>query len=450
MERAHSAHAGAEALQPGASTAPRPGNRDASPSWSATAAALAALFLAARAGPLLKRVLPKPRRPDADAGALTWLGGAAASAERAQRVVTEHRPGAAPRQPEAERGSAKAESGARNPVSARKRERGTGPQDHARAKEPDRGRQARTPSEIPAQGWKDILWRVYEDVSSHRILMVAAGVTFYALLAVFPAVAALVSLYGLFADPNNIGNILQSLAGVLPGGAIDVIGDQMTRVASQGGGKLGFAFITGLAIALWSANAGMKALFDALNIVYDEQEERGFIKLNLVSLAFTLGAILFMLLALAAVVVVPIVFNVIGLGSVVNWLVKILRWPLLLVGVALGLALIYRYGPSRDHPQWRWVTWGSGAASVLWIVVSLLFSWYVSNFGSYNKTYGSLGAAIGFMTWIWLSATVVLLGADLDAQMEHQTAEDTTEGPKEPLGTRGATVADTVGEAKAS
>jgi membrane protein len=413
--------------------------------------ALAALFLAARGSSLLTRVLPaKPGRTDAEAGTLTWLGGAAASADRARRTVAERH--AAPQQPQADE-SAPArgrKAGADSPVSARKRGRRTGPQDHGRATEPDRGREATTPSEIPARGWKDILWRVYEDLTAHRILMVAAGVTFYALLAVFPAIAALVSLYGLFADPASIGTILQSLAGVLPGGAIEIVGDQLQRVASQGGGKLGFAFVIGLVIALWSANAGMKALFDALNIVYDEQEKRGFIKLNLVSLAFTLGAIAFMLLALAAVVVVPIVFNVIGLGSIVNWLVRILRWPLMLVAVALGLALIYRYGPSRDTAQWRWVTWGSGAASVLWIVVSLLFSWYVSNFGSYNKTYGSLGAAIGFMTWIWLSVTVILLGAELDAQMEHQTAEDTTEGPEQPLGARGATKADTVGEAKAA
>ena len=362
--------------------------------------------------------------------------------------MTEHRPGAAPRQPEAERGSAKAESGTRNPVSARKRERGTGPQDHARAKELDRGRQARTPSEIPARGWKDILWRVYEDVSSHRILMVAAGVTFYALLAVFPAVAALVSLYGLFADPNNIGNILQSLAGVLPGGAIDVIGDQMTRVASQGGGKLGFAFITGLAIALWSANAGMKALFDALNIVYNETEKRGFITLNLVSLAFTLGAILLIILALVAIAVVPVVLNFVGLGPMVEKLISILRWPLLLVAVALAIALVYRYGPSRRKAKWRWITWGSAFASIAWLGVSILFSWYVSNFGSYDKTYGSLGAAVGFMTWIWLSMIVVLIGAELDSEMEHQTAEDTTEGRPKPLGARDATVADTVGAAK--
>jgi membrane protein len=270
-------------------------------------------------------------------------------------------------------------------------------------------------------------------------------VTFYALLAIFPGIAALVAIYGLIADPSTIGQHLSDLSGVLPGGATDIIGDQLQSLTSQPPGKLGFAFLFGVAVSLWSANAGMKALFDALNVVYGEEEKRSFLKLNAVSLAFTLGALLFMVFALAVIAVLPAVIGYLGLSNAAEWLVSIGKWPILLIGVAL--AVIYRYGPSREKPQWRWVTWGSAAVAIAWLVMSILFSWYAANFGSYNKTYGSLGAVIGFMTWMWLSSTVVLLGAELDAEMEHQTARDTTTGPEKPLGRRGAQAADTVGQA---
>jgi membrane protein len=317
------------------------------------------------------------------------------------------------------------------------------------AAEGGRGREADTPTQIPAQGWKDILWRTYEEFGQDRVMSVAAGVTYYALLALFPAIAALVSIYGLFADPATIQDHLNALSGVLPGGALDIVREQVTRIASQGGGALGFGFIFGLGLSLWSANAGMKAIFDALNIVYDEEEKRGFVKLNLLSLTFTLGAILFIIVALAGIVVLPIVLDFIGLGSGVEWLLSLARWPILLAVVVLGLSVIYRYGPSRDKADWKWVSIGGVVAAVLWLVGSMLFSWYVSNFGSYNETYGSLGAVIGFMTWIWLSTVIVLVGAEINAEMEHQTAKDTTEGAHKPMGTRGAQMADTVGEAKA-
>ncbi len=316
------------------------------------------------------------------------------------------------------------------------------------AAEKGRGRSADTPTEIPAQGWKDILWRTYEEFSKDRIMSVAAGVTYYALLALFPAIAALVSIYGLFADPATIQDHLNTLSGVLPAGALDIIREQVTRIASKGGGALGFGFIFGLGLSLWSANAGMKAIFDALNIVYGEEEKRSFIKLNLMSLSFTLGAIVFILVALTGIIVLPIVLNFIGLGSGAEWLVSLARWPILLIGVVLGLSLIYRFGPSRDKAEWRWVTPGGIIAAVLWLAVSMLFSWYVANFGSYNETYGSLGAVIGFMTWIWLSTIVVLLGAEINSEMEHQTAKDTTEGTDQPMGVRGARMADTIGVAK--
>ena len=223
---------------------------------------------------------------------------------------------------------------------------------------------------------------------------VAAGVTFYALLAIFPAIAAFVSLYGLVADATTINQHLALLSGVLPAGAIEIIGEQVKSLTSKAGSTLGFAFFFGLAISLWSANAGMKAMFDALNVVYDEDEKRGFIKLKLQALLFTLGALLFLLLALAAVAVIPVVLKLFPFARLVEQLLSILRWPILAGGVLLGLAVLYRYGPSRDTADWRWVTWGSAIAALLWIVGSMGFSWYVANFGNYNETYGSLGVCL--------------------------------------------------------
>jgi len=307
---------------------------------------------------------------------------------------------------------------------------------------------ASTPSEIPARGWKDILLRVYENIGKDRVIAIAAGVTFYSILALFPAIAALVALYGLFADPATIAKDVNALSGVLPGGALQVIGDEINRVAAQGNNQLGLTFILGVAVALWSANAGIKSVFDALNLVYNEPEKRGLIKLNVVSLTFTAAAITFVLLALGAMVVLPLVLKYLGIAATTETVVKWLRWPALLMVVAFGLAVLYRFGPSRAKPQWRWVTWGSTFAAVTWLVASLLFTWYAANFGSYNKTYGSLGAIIGLMVWIWISVIVVLLGAELDAEMEHQTIRDTTTGGGKPLGRRGAHMADTVGGAQ--
>jgi membrane protein len=290
--------------------------------------------------------------------------------------------------------------------------------------------------------------RVYQNISKHRVILVAAGITFYSILAIFPAIAALVALYGLFADPGTIASHLDQLSGFVPEGATEVIRDQLNRLASQRSSTLGLAFIIGLGVSLWSANAGVKSLFDGLNIVNGEDERRSFIKLNLVSLTFTLATILFALLALTAIVVVPLIINFFGLTEITNLVMQIARWPLLLIVVAFALSVLYRYGPDRARAQWRWITWGSVFAAVAWLVVSILFSWYAAHFGSYNKTYGSLGAVMGFMFWIWLSAIIILVGAEIDAEIEHQTARDTTTGPSKPLGERGARMADTVGAAQ--
>ncbi|MGJ4891383.1 YihY/virulence factor BrkB family protein [Bradyrhizobium sp. HKCCYLRH3099] len=320
------------------------------------------------------------------------------------------------------------------------------PEQSGRTRHDDgRGRFANSPAEIPARGWKDVLFRVYENVTEHRIVALAAGMTFYTLLAIFPALAALVAVYGLFSDPAKITGHLEQLQGVMPGGAIDIARDQLTRVSANGSQALGITFLVSLAISLWSANAAMKSLFDTLNVVYREPERRGFFKLNAISLLFTGGAILFALLAIGAVVVLPVLLNTLGLSDVGDLVLRIGRWPAIFVCVSLGLALIYRYGPNREEPKWRWISWGSALAAALWLAGSALFSWYAANFGSFNATYGSLGAAIGFMTWIWISAIVILIGGELDAELEHQTTRDTTTGPEKPLGARGATMADTVG-----
>jgi membrane protein len=316
------------------------------------------------------------------------------------------------------------------------------------AESKDHGRFASSPSEIPAKGWKDILLRVYSNVGDHRILALAAGMTYYSLLAIFPALAALVAIYGLFSDAGTIAKHLDEMSGFVPAGAIDVAREQLTRVASKGNQTLGLTFIIGLAVSLWSANAAMKSLFDTLNIVYGEKEKRGFLKLNAMSLIFTLAAIAFVLAALGAVVVLPVVLNYLWLSDFADLFLRIVRWPAMFLVVALALASMYRFGPSREAPRWRWITWGSVAATILWLGASALFSWYAASFGKFNETYGSLGGAVGFMTWLWISAIVILLGAELNAEIEHQTARDTTTGSPKPIGVRGAHMADTIGSAQ--
>jgi membrane protein len=318
----------------------------------------------------------------------------------------------------------------------------------SRAKEEGRGRRATAPWRIPWRGWKDILWRVYASVNDNRLLAVAAGVVFYSLLAIFPAIAAFVSLYGLIADASTIASHLSLAAGIFPAGAVDILHEQITRLTAKNDAKLGLGFITGLAVALWSANAGMKGIIDALNVVYDEKEKRSFVRLNLLSLLFTLVAILSLMIALAAVVVAPIVFSAVGLSSLLSRAIAVLRWPLLLVLAALALAAIYRYGPSRTEARWQWLSVGSVAAAIGWLLSSVLFSWYIAHFGAYNATYGSLGAAVGMMMWMWISAIVILLGGELNAEIEHQTAHDSTIGAEKPLGERGAVMADTIGAAR--
>jgi membrane protein len=304
------------------------------------------------------------------------------------------------------------------------------------------------PGEIPARGWRDILWRVVWAIPEDRVFSTAGGVAFFTLMSVFPAIATMVSLYGLFADVASIREHLALLDGVIPDGVLALLGDELSRVSAQRGDRLGLAFAIGLVIALWSANSGVAALFDALNVVYKEREKRSLARFYATTFLFTIGGVLFVLAALAVVVVLPMALGLFGAATQTERVLGILRWPVLLLAMILALALVYRFGPSRRVAQWRWVSWGSVVGAVMWIGASMLFSSYVASFDSYNRIYGALGTGIGFVTWMWLSAVVVLIGAELNAETEHQTARDTTEGVPRPLGARGAVVADTVGEAQ--
>jgi membrane protein len=287
--------------------------------------------------------------------------------------------------------------------------------------EAERAGQTRTAAQIPAPGWKAVLLRVFYGISEDRILLIAGGVTFYAILALFPGIAALVSVYGLFADPNSIAAHLDTLSGVAPGGAVDVVRDQLTRLAHQDRAALGVGFAVSLLFSLWTANAGVSGLFEALTVVYEEKEKRSLIRYYALTLAFTAGTVVLLLLSLAILIALPFVVDHVAHPGVPPVLLKISRWAILFVLIVSALSVIYRFGPSRSAPRWRWITWGSAFAAIGWLAASALFSWYVANFGHYNKTYGSLGAIIGFMTWMWVSIIVVLVGAKLDAELERRS-----------------------------
>jgi membrane protein len=274
--------------------------------------------------------------------------------------------------------------------------------------------------------WKRVLYRTYLEINDDRLLALAAGVVFYGLLAIFPAITALVSSYALFAAPSTIGNHLGQLSSLMPQSAYSIVNEQVIRIVSRTTGDLSFTFFFGLALALWSANAGVKAIIDALNIVYDVKERRSLIKLNLVSLAFTAGAIAGLLAATGAIVVLPVVLSYLpfGLGGVaaLTWL----RWPVLLLLLLLGLALLYRFGPNRDHARWQFVSAGAVFAALAWLGGSALLSFYLGRFANYDATYGSLGAGIGLMMWLWMTAIAVLAGAELNSEIDDAVAASRT------------------------
>jgi membrane protein len=311
----------------------------------------------------------------------------------------------------------------------------------------DRGRTASDPRQIPGPGWKDIVVRSWREVSENNIFLVSGGVTYAVLLALFPALAALVSIYGLLLDPAQVERQVAALSDILPPESTQMIGDELHTLVSAPHGSLSIGAAVALLLALWSASRGMSGLITAFNIAYQQKETRGFFKLNLIAIGLTVGMLIGGTVIIALVGVLPAAIQFVGLGAVTKWLVLVLEWPLLIVVVMVGLAVLYRYAPNRLTPQWRWVSPGAIAATVLWLLGSLAFTVYVSHFNSYDKTYGSLGGVVVMLTWLYLSAFVTLFGAVINAQSERQTEADSTVGHPKPMGDRRAYAADTVGEA---
>lgn len=318
--------------------------------------------------------------------------------------------------------------------------------DITRAREHGRGRDAANPLEIPGKGWKDICWRVYKCVEEERLGLIAAGVTFYVILGLFPALTALVSVYGLVTDPRSIAEQVTALYGVLPDDVIALIRDQLNSLTNAPRGQLGLGFVISLAAAMWTVNTAMKSVFDGLNVTYREREKRSFVMLNMISFSFALGAVVMAMLYMVAIAIVPLVLSFIGIGALGDLLIRVMRWPILMLMSAFAIAILARYGPSRERARWAWITPGSVFVMLAWVIMSIGFSLYLSNFATYDKTYGTLGALIGVMMWIWLSTYILLVGSAINAEMEHQTAKDTTTKPDMPLGKRGAVMADTVGK----
>ncbi|HXC38419.1 MAG TPA: YihY/virulence factor BrkB family protein [Burkholderiales bacterium] len=319
--------------------------------------------------------------------------------------------------------------------------------DGQRAAEHGHGRMADQPQQIPARGWRDIAWRVKDSLLEDHLSIISAGVAFYLLLAVFPGIAVVVSLYGLFFDVGQVSAQLEGFRGVVPPEALELMLGQLTEVASQDGSSLGLAAAGALLLTLWSASTGVKTLIEALNLAYKEDERRGFFRLNALALLLTVAGILATIVGIAAIVALPVVVDFLGLGGPVATLFMLGRWPLLAIAMLFALGIMYRYGPSRRPARWLWVSPGAVVATVLWLVGSELFSYYASHFGNYNKTYGSVGAVVILLMWFLLTAYLILVGAEINAEVERQTARDTTDGRPRPLGQRGAYAADTVGPA---
>jgi membrane protein len=308
------------------------------------------------------------------------------------------------------------------------------------------GRDAERPGEIPPRGWFAILKRVKAEVKEDNATLLAAGVAFYAMLAIFPAIIAVVTVYGMVADPAQVESQVSEFAKGLPAGADELITEQLGNVVNAGQQALSIGLAISLLAVLWSASGGVQGLVKSLNLVYDERETRGFVKLRGLSLLLTLGAIVVVVVALALIAVFPGVIDDLGLGQAGELVASIARWVVLALVVLTALAVLYRHAPDRANPRWRWVSWGAVVALVVWLLGSVGFSWYVDNFGKYNQTYGALAAVIILLLWLFLSSFAVLLGAELDAEIERQTASDTTTGPDRPLGQRDAEVADRVAE----
>lgn len=312
-----------------------------------------------------------------------------------------------------------------------------------------RGREAESPLQIPAAGWKDVALRIKGEIDRDHVGLVAAGVAFYGLLAIFPAITALVALAGLVLDPQQVTNQMEQMSGVLPEDVKNILMGQATAVAGASGGSLSFAAIGGALLAVYSASKGMKSLVEGLNIAYEEEEERGFFMKKFVILALTLFLILGLIVGLVAVIAVPAVLSVVQLGPITEILIGAGRWAILGLLTILGLAVVYRFGPCRASPRWRWVTPGAVVACIVWVLASAAFAFYVQSFASYTETFGSLAGVIVLLMWLWISAYVILMGGELNAELEAQTRRDTTVGDAMPMGKRNAAKADNLGTAEA-
>ncbi len=308
------------------------------------------------------------------------------------------------------------------------------------------GRHAETPVDIPWPGWKAVLRRVFIEMLTDRVSLVAAGCAFYATLALFPAISMLISIYGLLFDPATVEPQLEVLRALLPPSAWQLISDRVHMLVSKPPGSLGLHLLLNTAVTIWSSATGTKSIIAALNLAYEERERRSFLQFQLRSFAITLMAILSAAIGLSLLVGLPALLAGLGITAHQATLIRIASFVLLVLAVLVGLSLLYRYGPSRERPRWRWVTPGSLAATVLWVLVSALFSFYVGQFATYDATYGPLGTVVGVMMWFFVTVYAVLLGAELNAELELQTARDSTDGPPRPMGARGAYVADHVAE----
>jgi membrane protein len=305
---------------------------------------------------------------------------------------------------------------------------------------------AEKPTDIPLRGWKQIVKRAWAENKADNMPIIAGGVAFFGFLSIFPALIAAISLYGLVASEETVARQIEELSAQLPESAATLIGDQLQEIVANSGGALTVGLVVSILIALWSASGGVNNMVQAINIAYDEVETRGFVKLRGLSLAVTVGAIAFVLVTFSLLAVVPAVLEALPLGVVGTVLAHVVRWVVLLGVMAGSLAVLYRIAPDRDSPRLRWVSLGSVVVTVIWALVSLGFSLYVDNFGSYDKTYGAIAGVIVLMLWLYLTCYLVLLGAEINAEAEHQTARDTTEGHPQPMGERDATVADTLPE----
>jgi membrane protein len=306
------------------------------------------------------------------------------------------------------------------------------------------GLHAEKPTDIPLKGWKQIVKRAWAENSADNMPIIAGGVAFFGFLSIFPALIAMISLYGLVASPETVTRQIEALSAQLPESAADLIGAQLTEITSTNSSALTWSLVVAILAALWSASGGVGNIVTAINLAYDEVETRNFFKLKATSLVLTLGAIVFVLITFGLVAVVPIALEALPLGGVGTVLAQVLRWILLLSVFAGALAVLYRVAPDRDAPRLRWVSLGSIVVTVVWALVSLGFSFYVDRFGSYDKTYGAIAGVIVLMLWLYLTCYLVLLGAEINSEAEHQTAQDTTTGEPQPMGSRGAEMADSL------